>query len=130
MVCGRPNCAIAESYPMQVICETPTSADPTAALQPTPGADPCAQAGLELQREVERITSCTRDADCGLVLEGTSCGCTRDLVARLDAGLDGFESRRAALRELGCPAMGSTCDCPEADGFRCDAGHCAWNYTR
>ena len=81
----------------------------------------------EVEEELQRIQACTSDDECGQVLEGTGCGCTRSLVARLDASPANFEALVAASD--GSCAPGSTCDCPEADGFACVDGTCAWNYV-
>lgn len=79
--------------------------------------------------ETTEIRSCTQDAECGQVLTGTSCGCTRNWVARTDADISEWESIREDAFENGCEIGGiSTCDCPAADGFRCNAGTCTWNY--
>jgi hypothetical protein len=96
---------------------------------PDAGQDTCS--ALEGQRaaELDAIQSCTSDADCGQVLTGTSCGCTRNLVARNDADITTFQDIQAQLSDNGCDTGASTCDCPEADGFACEAGTCTWNYT-
>lgn len=79
--------------------------------------------------ETAEIRSCTQDAECGQVLTGTSCGCTNNWVARTDADISEWESIREDAFENGCEIGGiSTCDCPAADGFRCNAGTCTWNY--
>ena len=79
--------------------------------------------------EVAAIRGCSLDSECGQVLKGTSCGCTRDWVARVDADPAEFYALVELAGELRCelPFI-STCDCPAADGYRCDAGTCAWNY--
>lgn len=76
------------------------------------------------------IRSCEDDTECGQVLTGTSCGCTRNWVARTDADITEWEATRAAALDGECGIGGgiSTCDCPAADGFACDAGICTWNY--
>jgi hypothetical protein len=80
--------------------------------------------------ETAEIRSCQTAADCGQVLAGTSCGCTRNWVARLDANLSEWSALRTLANENECSIPGSisTCDCPVADGFRCNAGTCGWNY--
>lgn len=79
--------------------------------------------------EVMTIRGCAEDAECGQVLMGTSCGCTRDWVARLDVDTAPFWALVDKAMELGCdlPFI-STCDCPETDGFACVGGICTWNY--
>jgi len=63
------------------------------------------------------------------VLAGTSCGCTRNWVARTDADTSDWQVARAELQQAEC-GIGpiSTCDCPPADGFACEQGICTWNY--
>jgi hypothetical protein len=108
-------CAILESYPVQLDCDGDGS---------VPGTDdPTCD---DLQAELDAIQACTADDQCGRVLEGTSCGCTRALVARNDVPVAVFEALRVALEDV-C-GFGSTCDCPEADGFACVDGRCSWNY--
>ncbi len=82
------------------------------------------------QAETTEIRACEADADCGQVLSGTSCGCTRNWVARTDADIDLWDSLRDDAQDAGCsiPGMISTCDCPAADGFACNDGVCGWNY--
>jgi hypothetical protein len=93
--------------------------------------DACAAIEAAFLTEAAAIRSCTVDAECGQVLPGTSCGCTRNWVARLDADASTFDGIVEQANEAGCmlPGTISTCDCPPADGFRCDAGVCGWNYT-
>jgi hypothetical protein len=83
----------------------------------------------EFDAELRRQQSCTAATECGQVIQGSSCGCTRDLVARNDADISKL---RALLNEqIGsdrCTLLASTCDCPEADGFACTNGLCTWNY--
>jgi hypothetical protein len=91
----------------------------------TSGDTSCAEVKGELDAELASVRSCTADAQCGQELLGTSCGCTRNLVARLDADI----SRVEELIGLNCGGLASTCDCPTADGFACVGGTCAWNYV-
>ncbi len=91
--------------------------------------DVCEGLVADFTAETEAIRSCEDDAECGQVLTGTSCGCTRNWVARNDADISNWESIREEAAEEGCSIGGiSTCDCPPALGFRCDAGVCNWNY--
>ena len=79
--------------------------------------------------ETADIRSCTTDADCGEVLEGTSCGCTRNWVANLDAELGPWRHLFGLGQELGCDlGTASTCDCPATDGFACVENTCTWDY--
>ena len=89
--------------------------------------------------ELKNVSSCQKDSDCGQILAGTSCGCTRDLVARKNADLAKFlELRKSSLALLSISstipdacsdfARTSPCDCPEANGFLCVHSECKWNY--
>jgi hypothetical protein len=146
--CGDAPCLVLESYPVQLSCE---------GVDPAPGriggsggtgsggtsgtggasggagggiAPSCADVEAEYRAQLDVIQSCQQDAECGQVLLGTSCGCTRDLVARSDADTTRFEQLRTQLQNQACDLGASTCDCPEADGFVCTQGRCAWNYTQ
>ena len=88
----------------------------------------CEDVREEYAAELERIQSCTDAAECGQNLR-TGCGCTRSLVGRLDADTTRFdELLRTSIDGESCVARFSTCDCPNADGFVCNDGRCAWNY--
>jgi hypothetical protein len=97
----------------------------------------CADAGSacdslvnELKSTLSSVQKCTAAADCGQPIPGSSCGCTRDLVARKDADLTSYLDLRSKVSELGCATDGgSTCDCPSADGFACINNVCGWNYA-
>lgn len=95
-----------------------------------PSASSCEDLGAQYAAEVEAIRGCTEASECGQVLEGTSCGCTRNWVARNDADLTRFDELVEAGTELACEwaAWGSTCDCPEVDGYACVDNVCTWNY--
>ncbi len=89
----------------------------------------CEQIQTEFQAESIDIRSCTEAAQCGQELTGTSCGCTRNLVARLDADTTRFYELIGEAGELECDlGLESTCDCPEVRGFLCEDGLCAWDY--
>ena len=80
--------------------------------------------------ETAEIRSCTTDAECGAVLEGTSCGCTRNWVASVDAELGSWRHLYNLGQELSCDlGTTSTCDCPAADGFACVENTCQWDYV-
>lgn len=91
----------------------------------------CEDLGTTFEAEKAEIQSCDVAADCGQELVGTSCGCTRNLVARADADTTEFyaliDQANANECDLG---LGSTCDCPEADGFDCIDHVCTWNYVQ
>lgn len=88
----------------------------------------CDSVEAERQKELASVQQCSTAADCGQPITGSSCGCTRDLVARKDADLGHYLDLQQRASEL-CGAGGSTCDCPSADGFACVNDRCAWNYT-
>jgi hypothetical protein len=96
-----------------------------------PGAErTCEEIEADFEAERADLQQCADDLECGQVLEGTSCGCTRDLVARLDADPARFEALVEEGSEESCElGLVSDCDCPQAAGFRCDEGTCAWNYV-
>lgn len=120
--CGAPSCLLLESFPAQIACEEG---------KPAPGNSGSSCAELEQRRDAElaQIQACSSAAECGQVLEGTSCGCTRHLVARSDADVARFQEIQAAINGAECGGFVSTCDCPAADGFACEQGRCAWNYV-
>ena len=95
-----------------------------------PGFTSCEQVRDALADELAEIQGCNQADECGQVLEGTSCGCTRNLVARLDANIGRFEELRTTeIDGEPCDQGGaSTCDCPAADGFACVNERCSWNY--
>ena len=98
--------------------------------QPNPGPS-CDSLQKELKSTLSDVQRCTSAADCGQPIPGSSCGCTRDLVARKDANLSSYLAQRAKVSELGCATDGgSTCDCPSAEGFTCTNNVCGWNYVR
>jgi len=89
----------------------------------------CDEFAPAFEAEVTAIRGCTEDAECGQVLQGTSCGCTRNWVARLDANTDAFFDLVDLGDDLGCELpFVSTCDCPAADGYSCTDNVCEWNY--
>lgn len=102
----------------------PEPKDDDTALPPT-----CEAVQAEFEAESTAIRSCTEAAECGQELTGTSCGCTRNLVARLDADTTRFYDLIAQAGEIECDlGLESTCDCPEVVGFACEEGLCAWDY--
>jgi hypothetical protein len=89
----------------------------------------CEDARKAFDEELASIQSCTADDQCGQVLEGTSCGCTRNLVARRDADATRLHALKAVkVDDEVCNALGSSCDCPATNGFACTEGRCGWNY--
>lgn len=91
----------------------------------------CVELKDSVNRELELIQACTQDSACGQPLLGTSCGCTRDQVARSGADSKAFyEALNALFASSECDSgMITTCDCPQVNGFRCVSGRCAWNYS-
>lgn len=83
----------------------------------------------DVQNELFALRACSSDAECGTEVQGSSCGCTRNLVVRRDADLARI---KALLEETiggkACFGGATTCDCPAADGFACRQGLCTWNY--
>ena len=81
-------------------------------------------------QELKHINYCTKSSQCGQVLAGTSCGCTRNKVARTDADSKKFYDiiSRAKTKECSLPLI-STCDCPTANGFACVENQCTWNFN-
>jgi hypothetical protein len=79
--------------------------------------------------ENDFIRGCESDAQCGQVLYGTSCGCSQDWVALIEADISRWEALKDMALGAGCelPFM-SDCSCPEADGYACVSGVCTWNY--
>lgn len=93
--------------------------------------DTCGPIVGDYEAELAEIRACETADECGQVLAGTSCGCTRNLVARIDADLADLEEIRAKAEANECSLGGiSTCDCPAVDGFACEAGTCTWNYVQ
>ncbi len=89
----------------------------------------CTDVLAAFEAEATAIRSCEMDEECGQVLTGTSCGCTRNWVARTDADTTVFyELMGIQIGGETCVQIGSTCDCPEADGYACVEGQCTWNY--
>lgn len=94
-----------------------------------PPATTCETIEADFAAERADIQACEVAEDCGQELIGTSCGCTRNLVARADADTTAFYALIDAANANECDiGLVSTCDCPEADGFDCVDQVCTWNY--
>lgn len=107
----------------------PGVADQTAGEEPQLS---CAELVQALKDELKSIQSCTSDAECGQTLPGTSCGCTRNLVAKKNADSTRFFKLLSEARQRQCPdtpSFVSTCDCPATYGYECKSGSCAWKYS-
>jgi hypothetical protein len=140
--CPDRECRLLESNPNQARCEgqpirgeerpiAPVDAGNEDVISIDAGHED-AQAGPgceDLDSEFAAVTACESDSDCGQVIEDwPACGCTRQPVARLDADLSDLYLLLSETSELDCAGLGSTCDCPAADGFDCLEGRCTWNY--
>ncbi len=91
--------------------------------------DDCMDLKAAYANESLEIRACESADQCGQQLKGTSCGCTRDWVARLDADTTHFFELLTLAGDLRCElVLAGTCDCPEADGSACTDGICTWNY--
>lgn len=88
----------------------------------------CPQILRDFAAETTAIRSCTSPAQCGQVLQGTSCGCTRNWVARNNANTTRFYQLLQDAGACGFSAI-STCDCPQTFGFDCVQQICTWDYT-
>ena len=90
----------------------------------------CDEVRTQYNTALFEIQVCTNDHECGTVLPGTSCGCTRDLVARIGVS-DAVMSRFHQYLERHTNDCGegfiTTCDCPKANGFACINNKCAFN---
>lgn len=130
------------SGPEFATCEIPCSSDrdcpsdqqcvtiadgPGTVCQPRPEPVTCADWSAEYQALTLELRACTSAAQC-VSVPGTSCGCTRNLVANGDNDLAELHDFIDRMNAAGCGLV-STCDCPPADGFVCENGLCAWNYT-
>jgi len=112
------------------VCSSSGDVGCTARDCPDPGPS-CMSLVSELRATLASIQKCTAAADCGQPIPGSSCGCTRDLVARKDANLAPYLEQKAKVAELGCETDGiSTCDCPSTNGFACISNVCTWNYAK
>jgi len=93
--------------------------------------DPCDIVAPEWEAELGRVQACDVDADCGLPLPGTGCGCTRNLVGNNDADTEQLYYILQLGDDLSCTLVQPTsCDCPDAKGFVCQQGVCAWDYVQ
>lgn len=93
----------------------------------------CGELERELAAELTFLQKCSEHADCGKDVPAFgSCGCTRNPVIRKNADPARYLRVYEAMQTRQCEAAGlmGTCDCPPAEGYRCSAGRCAWNYTQ
>lgn len=109
---------------------TTTTGDDTTSSSTTGAIESCEDFYPVFEAEIAEIRGCDAADQCGVEMQGTSCGCTRNWVARLDADLSDFDALVKLAQELECELpFFSTCDCPEAKGFTCTDGICNWNYV-
>jgi len=109
--------------------EPETTAATSGTSASTGAIDDCEELAAAFASEAMNIRSCVAPEQCGQELKGTSCGCTRNWVARLDADTTDFYALIDKAQRMGCELLLiSTCDCPPADGFVCQDATCAWNY--
>ncbi len=115
---------------LMVACDpsTPSGSGTTPEPEPEPDPTTCTETYDALAAEQDSIQACVSDAECGQVLTGTSCGCTRDLVARTDADATRFYELLDIQSDLECGGFVSTCDCPPAFGYACVDDSCTWNF--
>jgi len=86
----------------------------------------CSDWYKEYQDAIKMMNTCTTADEC-VAIPGTSCGCTHDVVLNKNADTTMVSKIINAMNADECGIM-TTCDCPQADGFKCESGHCAWNY--
>lgn len=95
----------------------------------------------DLKEEINRVRSCNSESECGQVITGTSCGCSHDLVARINADISKFQQLKKEYEALASVSnelpsecsninFGSFCDCPRTYGFACENNVCTWNYYK
>ena len=94
--------------------------------------DVCSTAEAEYEAALTTVQTCRESAECepARPLVGTSCGCTRNLLASVratDAEMAAFSAKKDVLVEcFGSSRFISTCDCP-ARVPQCVAGRCAYS---
>ncbi len=88
----------------------------------------CADYLLMLDVESRLAGSCVSDSDCGQIMAGTGCGCTKDnLVATHNFDLNYFYDLLGEARAMECTLdFGTPCDCDTTAVPVCRAGQCAW----
>jgi len=108
---------------------TDTNATDTSVTDTGITLETCDQIAAAFHAETEDIRSCKEATECGQVLTGTSCGCTQNWIARLDADVTDFYALIDQASAMECELIpDSSCDCPNVYGFACDEGTCAWEY--
>lgn len=89
----------------------------------------CDEVYDELKKLLPSVMSCTADSECGQVIKNSSCGCTHNNVARLDADLTRVSELFDRRAELECTSGATNCACEQTDGPVCRDGFCTWNIT-
>jgi hypothetical protein len=127
---GGKSYAVGSSFEDPVGCNHCTcQANGEVACKKVACGDSCKQLTAALEIELANVQACMTAADCGQPIAGSSCGCTRDLVARNDADVTRYVALQKNVSKT-CGIGGGTCDCPTADGFACENQRCAWNYVK
>jgi hypothetical protein len=91
----------------------------------------CSDVNAKIEAETDRLRTCEAAAECGRQLPTLgSCGCTHNLVGRLDADtstLQALFTQRSELSDVAaCEDLGGPCDCPNKGGVDCVAQRCEW----
>jgi len=89
--------------------------------------DSCEAWNAAFEVEFSMAQYCEDASECQAV-PGTSCGCTRNLVVNGANDLTTFDAVLEGKNSV-CEPIITTCDCPLADGFKCENNRCQWNYT-
>lgn len=92
--------------------------------------DACAVVAAEWEAELASVQACDEDEDCGLPLPGTSDEDFCRKVQSYDADTEQLYYILQLGDDLGCTLVPpAEEECPQADGFFCDDGLCAWDYA-
>jgi hypothetical protein len=90
----------------------------------------CEEVRTAINEEVAALRSCSLDSECGQILSGTGCGCSRELVGRLNVDTTRLDELLATEVD-GEPCYdpgGGSCDCPFVAGYECKDNQCSWRY--
>ena len=132
-VSGEFGLAYEDIQPNGPGCEPICSQASAELAVPPPGStdQTCEDLQVAFAAEFEAVRGCEEANECGQVIPGFSCGCTRDWVGRLDADPDALLELADDAQSLQCAwaDWASTCDCPETDGFACIDNICQWSYV-
>lgn len=92
------------------------------------GGFQCADYAIMLDVETRLAGSCVSDSECGQIMTGTGCGCTKDnLIANHNFDLTYFYDLLGEATAMECNvAFGTPCDCDGAAVPVCRAGQCTW----